>query len=245
MLGRLRTERRWQWSACGKHPAAKDYFNVGDTFPLSKAFAEWMGRSFDTIDRKKAESAHPSWRFWTREIRHDHVVCGIIRDSGDAVGRPYPLLIMGAGPLADWDDHWDLIPFVCEQLWVQAEQAAARPWPDLAAFEGELRAIRPPTSRWSDLASRLTQFENFPLEALRERLRQLSDTDPFLCLDGQPYDHFDLIGVCHYLCRMNTKAIPNVVFMGGTVDHTYFAPFKRALSTADFARMWIAGDNEP
>jgi type VI secretion system protein VasJ len=239
MLGRITVERRWQWSASGKHPAAKDFFTVGAELPLARAFSEWTGRGYGELPRKGADSAtHLSWRFWTREARRDHVACGVLRDSVDAVGRPYPFLVMGSGPLAEWDNNWDLIPYVCQNVWTQLEYLATKGLASAKALETELQGVRSPVADWDGHREKRERFKDFPLEALKERLSRLSDTNSFLSLDRQPYDQLDLAGICHYLSRQNMKSPPNVVFMGGTVEHTYFAVFRRALSMADFARLW-------
>ena len=143
MLGRIRVERRWQWLAHGKHPSARDYFKIGADFPLGRAFSEWAGKGYEGIVTKnRSVSGQASWRFWTREARRDHVVCGILRDSSDAFGRPYPLLVMGSGPVAGWDTNWDLVPFACENAWVQMEYLSARPFIDLRTFEAEVQKFQ-------------------------------------------------------------------------------------------------------
>jgi len=243
MLGRLRVERRWQWTARGKHPSIKDYFSIGQSFPLAKAFSEWMERGFEGIDWGSASGfSLSSWRFWTREARRDHISCGILRDSADAMGRRYPLLVMGSGPLSDWEMNWDLIPFACEGVWTNIELLSTKALADLKALEAEVDNVKPPAAEWDALSRKREDFKDLPVEALKERLRHLPENDPLLCLDGQPYDHFDLMGLCHHLEKAAIMSPPNVVFMGGTVSHTYFAPFRRALSTSDFVNMWKVGE---
>jgi type VI secretion system protein VasJ len=245
LLGRIRAERRWQWSACGKHPAARDYFSLGDAFPLAKAVSEWMGRGYDALDRKKdSPQGSNSWRFWTREARRDHVTCGVLKDSCDGVGRPYPFLVMGTGPLPEWHDRWDLIPFACDGPWADIERLSTRSFPDVRALSSEVANLRQPANNWHQFAAESQRFREFPHEALRERLLHLSESEPFLCLDREPYHVFDLIGLCHLLLRSDSKTVPNIVFMGGTIDHTYLAIFRRALSTLDFVRMWTTGEAE-
>lgn len=237
MLGRIRAERRWQWAISGKHPAAKDYFTLGDTFPLSKAFSEWMARGYDLFDRGRPFGGY-SWRFWTREARNDHVVCGVLKDSNDGIGRPYPLLIIGTGQLPDWRQRWDLIPFACEPTWLHIEYLSTKSFPDIRALSAEIGAIRQPTIDWDHFANESTRFREFPMEALKERLLNLPENEPFLRLESEHYEVPELIGLCHMIVRSHLKELPNVIFMGGTAEHNYFGLFRRALSTADFVRMW-------
>jgi type VI secretion system protein VasJ len=239
MLGRLKVERRWQWSASGKHPVAKDFFAIGADFPLARAFSEWVGRGYDALaPLGRSGSTHALWRFWTREARKDHVVCGILRDSRDALGRRYPLLIMGSGPLPDWDKNWDLVPYAYENVWAQMECLSTKSVADLTTLGTEIQEIKPPGADWGALLTQRKHFDDAFLAGLGERLHRLSEADPFLCLDGQPYDALDLAGICHHASREEAKSPPNTVFMGGTGQHTYFAVFRRALSTSDFATLW-------
>ena len=62
-----------------------------------------------------------SWRFWAKGANKKALVCGVARDSSDSVGRPYPLLVVGTGPLADWEDEWELLPAACENTWNQMD----------------------------------------------------------------------------------------------------------------------------
>ena len=35
-----------------------------------------------------------------------------------------------------------------------------------------------------------------------------------------------------------------MVFMGGSIGHTYFAPLRRALTTADFVTLWLLSEEK-
>ena len=167
MLEGLRSERRWQWAAYGKHPAAKDYFKVGQDFPLLNSFSEWIESGYEKLaSRKNPASMRCSWRFWTREARRENVVCGVLRDSTDSFGRPYPLLIMGTGPSRDWVNEWDLVPLACENTWGQIEYLSTRTFSDLKRLEEEVQNIRSPAAEWSDLAKRRESFSGLTSEEL-------------------------------------------------------------------------------
>jgi len=53
------------------------------------------------------------------------LVCGVVRDSVDRLGRPYPLLVLGTGSLREWESHWDLLPYACLPVWQRIEYLGA------------------------------------------------------------------------------------------------------------------------
>jgi type VI secretion system protein VasJ len=244
MLEGLRSERRWQWAAYGKHPAAKDYFKVGQEFPLLNSFSEWIENGYDKLAQKNNPAAmRCSWRFWTREARRENVVCGVLRDSSDSFGRPYPLLVMGTGPLKDWVNEWDLVPLACENPWGQIEYLSTRTFNDLKGLEHEVQSIRPPTAAWSELAKNRERFRGLPSSDLGRLNGQastlLESSDCFISLDqGLSHDQPDLIGLCHFLVKSRIEIVPNVVFIGGTLEKTHCAFFRRPLASSDFTRLW-------
>ncbi len=45
MLGSIIFKKKsWSWIAHGKHPAAKDYFRVGEDLPIFRAFSDWVDK---------------------------------------------------------------------------------------------------------------------------------------------------------------------------------------------------------
>jgi type VI secretion system protein VasJ len=244
MLERLRPERRWQWAAYGKHPAAKDYFKVGQNFPLLNSFSEWIESGYEKVASKNNPAGmRRSWRFWTREARRENVVCGVLRDSTDSFGRPYPLLIMGSGPLVGWVNEWDLVPLACENTWGQIEYLSTKTFSDLKRLEEEVQNIRLPSAEWSELAKRRESFKGLTSEELSHLNGQASSLsesmERFICLDqGLSHDQFELIGLCHLLVKTRTEIVPNVIFMGGTLEKTYCAFFRRPLTPSDFIQLW-------
>jgi type VI secretion system ImpM family protein len=238
VLGRIRAKREWCWTACGKHPSARDYFRLGTGIPLSRAFSQWMDRGFEDIaGAGSARQSGVSWRFWCGEARKDHVACGIVKDSADSVGRPYPLLIMGSGPLHSWDSNWDLVPFACENAWSQMEYLSVTRFTDLKVMEKELHEVKAPRATWPDFLMRRDSTGARVTSTSMSHLARSGD-DPFLRLDDQPGDPFDLIVSCHQSIRTDSTSFPSAIFAGGSARGTYFVVFRRALTTADFARLW-------
>jgi type VI secretion system protein VasJ len=242
MLGRITSDRRWQWAAYGKHPSVRDYFRLGQDFPMAGIFSNWIDRGHDEFAVQSNDARRQcSWRFWTGEERRDHVACGILKSSADSLERPFPLLVMGTGPMDKWVSHWDLLPCALEQAWAQIEYLATRAANGLKDLATNLQGIRPPMPDWEQLAKTRQQLEIFAASEhaeLDSRIASLREEDPFLCLDGLQYDPTDLVILCHVLFRSRSSKTPNVVFLGGAVDHTYFALFRRPLRANDFNRLW-------
>lgn len=244
MLETIRSERRWQWAAYGKHPAAKDYFKIGHDFPLLNSFSGWIENGYQVLASKDNPiNARRSWRFWTREARRENLVCGIVRDSNDGLGRPYPLLIIGTGPLKDWLSQWDLVPLACENTWGQMEDLSGKTFGDLRELEEKVQNIRPPAAEWLELARKREGFEepeSLRLSDLGGLISSFSEKmDCFIPLDQAPFrDRFELIGLCHSLVRARTEAAPTAIFMGGTVEKAYVAFFRRPLAPSDFIHLW-------
>lgn len=252
MLGLVGSPSRWQWGASGKHPLVKDYFQLGGDLPLMKTFWGWLRRGYDTFAlREKGASSHYSWRFWSRGMKKDSLVCGLIRDSSDGLGRPYPLLVLGHGTLKGWEDHWDLLVLACEKTWNHMEYLSRRLFSNLGEFEKEVLRISPPDSDWQKfnekkeiLWSSFFSDERYPLNEriIEEALLETGGKDSFLIdLNQVPVDdQFRLVSAYHFFLKRRLKSLPNVVFMGGTPEGAYLAVYHRALLPEDFARLWSA-----
>ena len=240
----------WQWAAYGKHPVAKDYFKVGQHGPLVKVFSEWVDVGYQRVAAKGENSLH-SWRFWAKGPKKDGLSCGVVRDSGDQLGRPYPLLIMGTGRLTNWEDQWDLIPLACERTWAQMEYLYTKTLEDLKQLEEAIQKIPPPSSEWEEFReARRNSWEGSPSSnppsapwekwkggELLSRFR--AQTELFFPLDaGISIDPSAEIRYLHYLLKTGEKNIPQAVFMGGNLEKSLLAVFKRSVSAADFVQLW-------
>ena len=237
----MRSKNSWHWGACGKHPVGKDYFRVGPEDPFLQAFSDWIENGFRKLNpEKNANLLICSWRFWTRGYKKGSIACGVARDSSDSIGRPYPLLIMGTGPLKGWEENWDLLPNVCGGAWGQMEYLSAKRFSDFEQFESEVRLIKPPGAGWSELPSSdsgagLT-WDDRDVEKMVTRLSQ--DKILFIPLDSDPST---LAGLWHSLMKSRISEVPSTVFMGGSSGGTFLAIFMRALAPVDFVRLWSGG----
>ena len=252
MLGPVGFGQHWHWAAFGKHPVAKDYFKMGSDVPLLKAFSGWVEQGYQLLGAKRRHSLDlHAWRFWAKGPKKDRLVCGVGRDSSDSIGRPYPLLIMGTGPLEGWEDHWDLLPFACEKTWSQIEYLATRRFADFKQLEDEVRTIKPPYACWSEFEyqrgrpEELTACSNHRAPSLGPRdvenkVANLSEkTELFIPLEcGPSLDPFALAGLWHSFLKVRAAGIPNAVFMGGVLEKAYLAVFRRPLIPTDFLQLW-------
>jgi type VI secretion system protein VasJ len=252
MLELIGLKNAWNWGAFGKHPVGRDYFRVGPNDPFLQAFSDWVENGYRRLNPVAGGSpVFYSWRFWAKGPKKGSVVCGVGRDSSDSLGRPYPFLIMGKGPMKDWEDHWDLLPLAFEKTWAQIEHLAAGRFVDFKQMEDEVRCIKPPGPIWKDLESlrgRPGEFESslknrfqWDLGEIEKKIEGLREIPEILIplkkglSDGQS----EIVSLLHFLVRKGQGgAVPNSIFMGGVPDNTYLAVFMRPLASDDFIKLW-------
>lgn len=251
-MGRITSYPYWHWAAFGKHPVASDFFRLGEDIPLTKGFSDWVKKGYETLTSKKNTFLGLyAWRFWVRSPQKGRIACGVIRDSSDSLGRPYPLLIIGTGPLPGWEENWDLLPFACERTWDQIEYLSALVANDFKKLEAEVHHIKPPHPDWLEFNGKRRSSEShgpnsntndfsLNLRDMEEKASSAPDkAELIVYLDQNPLnDQFAQVSLWHYLLKNHIKTAPHSIFMGGTVDRIYLALFRRALTTGDFVQLW-------
>jgi len=248
MLGLRKNKASWNWVAHGKHPCARDYMAVGQEDALSQAFAGWVEKGYELLDLEaKKEDPTRSWRFWTRTPREDMVIVGLVRDSCDAIGRPYPLMLMGSGLVPEFHKRWHLFPYACDRIWTQMEQLASRNYHDVSRFGQELMTIRSPHLDWEryerELANILSQVEGKDfLDNMKASFTSVAHDKEFFTIlnPNASQGLFAMIILWHAAVRAHIAGAPSAVFMGGTPGNIYLAVFLRPLSPADFVTLWSA-----
>ena len=254
MLGPLESVRAWQWAVCGKHPAAKDYFHLGKKFPLTSAFSDWVEKGYGLVASRKPPSGGLfSWRFWAAGYTGDYLACGIVRDSSDSIGRPYPLMILGTGPLKNWQARWHRMPDLCEKTWSRMESISARPFRDLRQLEDEISRIRCPGLEGAGEGVPCKSSECTPdggvtvkselLEGQgvsKEALAAMSNEKEILVSlnEGAVGDYYALVQSWHDVLRGCLPEAPKTVFIGGSQVRSYLALFRRPLMAQDFVKLW-------
>jgi type VI secretion system protein VasJ len=247
----------WKFAAFGKHPWAKDYIRLGSTTPMLTGIADWVDKGYAGIEGKKKGMADAAaWRFWSKGIGPGALVCGVVRDSVDRLGRPYPLLLLGTGALREWEGHWDLLPYACLPVWQRIEYLGAQRYEEIGRFESAILGLHPPVPEWADFSGRRDR------EAAATEVRSgtigpgaASDHEGanaftgqaarFIRLDGGgERDPFPAaVGWQSRLRRDNDEA-PNAVFFGGTISRAYLGVFRKPLAMTDFVRIWDVTEGE-
>ncbi|MFH0730426.1 MAG: TagF domain-containing protein [Pseudomonadota bacterium] len=255
MLGSLKSAPAWKWAAFGKHPVAGDYFNAGPDDPFFQAFSGWVENGYRQVcaDRKNATDLY-SWRFWAKAHQKDSLMFGVGRDSFDTIGRPYPLIIMGAGVLPDWQRHLPLLPFALEKTWIQMEYLATKRYIDFSQLENDIRRLPAPAGQWSELQKEARQrldacqlIDDSRKEMIRQRVSDhaaepefLAPFDAAACLDA-----VTAAGIWHSALTEQNGTAPNATFLGGILNATFLAVFRRPLMVSDFIRLWSVGTKMP
>jgi len=250
----------WRFAAFGKHPGAKDYIRLGGTTPLLTGIADWVDKGYAGIGGKKKGMADAAaWRFWSKGSGPGALVCGVVRDSVDGLGRPYPLLVLGTGALGNWEDHWDLLPYACLPLWQRIEYLGAQRYEEIGRFESAIRGLHPPVPEWADFSGRRDREVVAPEDRSgavepdvasdhEEGGALPGEASRFIRLDGGAgRDPFPAAVVWQTRLRRDDAEAPNAVFFGGTISRAYLGVFRRSLAMTDFARIWAvtAGEDRP
>jgi type VI secretion system protein VasJ len=174
------------------------------------------------------------------------LACGLLRDSSDSLGRPYPLLVMGSGFLQGWEECWELLPLACERTWEQMESIAAGAFPDFEHLKKEVRGIQSPRPQWSEFRAGQT---NLPVAdgcgdcgGGENEIKTISEGggDLILLEDRAGGSPRAAVQLWHSLWKRQFGEIPRVIFMGGNGDKLFVAFFLQPLTAEDFSRLWSA-----
>lgn len=236
----------------GKHPVAVDYFQLGINAPLVSAFTGWIENGYRRlISKNRTRQTYCSWRFWAKGLQKGYIACGVGRDSSDRSGRPYPLMIVGIGTLAGWEENWDLLPLVFAETWRHIEYITSGHSADLRQLEADIGGIKLPSQDWTAFADgRLkgdnqdnTVEENMMFQRRREIGRGidalLATNELFVPIDAdQGCDPLTM--ACDWLCflKSHVDIVPSAVFLGGVPERSYLAMFNRSLNPGDFVKLW-------
>jgi hypothetical protein len=219
------------WFAAGKHPCTRDFFRLGQEFPLAVGLAGWVEAGYESGTAETAEKR--SWRFWAAAAG---MLCyGVLGDSRDALGRPFPLLVAGQDRSAWWQPGWQEIPTALDRSWSAMEGVAAADCPDLATlrtricWEGAQAGVEHPSP------APLPESDLPPLSFEQDRERvSLS------CPAGEKVDG-ELVAAAHAALKRRVGIVPSSVFMGGLSEAPRIIFFYRPLATRDFSFLWGDG----
>lgn len=241
----------WRFAAIGKHPVAKDFFRIGEVTPCLDDLSDWIDAGYKKIvPVRSIPPEFVSWRFWLNMFR-SQLFCGVIRDSSDSIGRPYPVLIIGSGYAGDWEDNWDLLPFAFENTWRQIEYLMTQNFDNLKKLDTEISSIKPPVFDWSkldatrsglnEIGSPHNPYASFlDFRELKSLARSMAGKpEIYVGLDRETgVDRIIPVSMWHYLFKKAANAAPYAFFVGGTLKKNCMVTFGRKLSPADFVRLW-------
>lgn len=236
MLGFKFKPADWQWAAHGKMPAARDFFTVGNEMPVFKAFFAWLDRGCQELNNRDSLEKSCSWRFWVKGPGKDQLLCGIIKNSSDQIGRPYPLMLIGAGTLKNWEKRWDTLPAICEGVWGRLEYLTTKRYDGLEQLVADFRLLKPrdDAAEQQELVPDCHDFKGE--RSWVERLK--ADRELFIPLKVGCADPTLAIACFHNFLKINFGETPNSVFLGGRPENLLFVIFNKGLTTANFLELW-------
>lgn len=229
--------RAWIWTACGKHPAARDYFKIGAADPLFSALSTWAEAGFQSLNREKHHTTYYSWRFWIKGPQKNVVICGVILDSGDKLGRPYPFLIMGKGSLKKWEKNWDIMPFACDSVWKKMEAIGTGRFTELKKVEDELERLKPPEAGWREWRS-ANEADGAKASSDMDRALQRMSRNREMTIIPLTGSYSEEVEHWLFEIRKQMGEVPSAVFIGGLPEMSYLVIFRRPLAANDFMTLW-------
>jgi type VI secretion system ImpM family protein len=242
MLGSLKHNSLWRWTAVGKHPAAADYIKVANGSALLDAVADWMAKGYDDLLRTDGRPhTSYSWRFWLRGIGKGMLICGLGRDSSDSLGRPFPFLVMGEGPYKHWEKQWTWLTAGLEKTWARMEYIAAHGYDDVDALTSDLATLTAPEdSKLREAASLAHAGANLQSDNMSDSIATLQRTGRvFIGLTSSPgQDALQTAMAVHDRLIVHCVEIPRAVFLGGTPQRSYLGVIQHPLTSDDFLALW-------
>lgn len=222
----MKTGLPWAWGASGKHPVVSDFIRIGQDTQALRTFSRWVD---DGFGRLAASREFHSWRFLSRGEGADGLSCGLVRDSLDRAGRPFPLLVVGSGRLEGWDRVWERLPIALDVLWARIEFICSKRASDLSELKGDINALPAPALNDAGQATGRYSGETAPeIEGGGMCSVVLTGSD----------DHMEEVVRRLGGIRARLSMTPEAVFMGGTAARSFLVAFARSLSGDDFVRLW-------
>jgi hypothetical protein len=216
---------------------------------LAVAFAQWVEDGFGRIPETVRRNGVCSWRFWSRGLKKGTLLCGLGKSSGDGIGRPYPLMLLGEGRLDRWEKHWNLLPFVLAEAWDKMEYTAARRIEHISQLEADLQRIQSPTPGWQDIRHSISQnlgdrsllpIHKIIMAEIQNKAKTLETEQKLIILLNNHCheDALQMAGAWYHALKSHFSGSPSTVFMGGSLDKTFLVFFNRPLMADDFIDLW-------
>ena len=234
MLEIANTNYHFKISAFGKHPAFDDFFTIQVESAMTRALVAWIEKAADQQTRAHKKNTAGSYRFWTKGIKNYDLIIGVIRDSSDRMGRPFPLLITADVAIKNWQKTWHDIFTAFEPVFRTFEKSATGRYDDFKSFETSLQKINgqdvhPPGKTVDELPNSILAF--YKKDAEKNQL----------CLPvSKLLATFKNTGIKPETWGFLKKnpQIPGAVFLGGVPDMPMIHMFNRPLRAQDFNRLF-------
>ena len=167
-----------------------------------------------------------------RGTARDQLACGVISQSCDAIGRPYPLLLMGSGTSQKWEECWENLPMACETVWNSAEALFSHESSTVPELVTGLGKLPSPV----DILLDDTLPPILPLKSLN------GDMESEFCLFSLETDngsHIETAAAMRLslLLKSRNANPPVAVFIGGG-RNAHMAVMRRPLKPLDFETLW-------
>lgn len=222
----MNTANAWTWSASGKHPVVKDFIRIGAETPAAITFSRWVEEGYAHIS---GHASMHSWRFFARGAQPRELVCGLLRDSFDGAGRPFPFLIVGAGKIEGWEKHWVNLHEVLDSVWERLEFLGTRRLSDLAELKADVSRLPSPVFQKDWQPARIPEVKGASFDAQEGMLA--------MSLKGTG-DHSGEIVHGLMALEARSSSAPDAVFIGGPLERPFLVAFTRQINAADFGRLW-------
>ena len=236
MLGIIKNSTHWRWVAAGKHPVAADYIQPAGASPLVEALSNWIAKGYQSLTLDdQSQGRHHSWRFWLSGGAGKNLVCGLICDSSDAIGRPFPFALIGEGRLKGWERGWPQLARELEKTWAALEYIAAHRYESSRDLVDALERINTPDCSLESSKCQVDRPTTGPKPA------DIDDNDgPLVFFIGRDQQEpvSQAVDIMQQRSVLQPRQLPNAVFLGGTLDKTCLALVQHPLRTADFIALW-------
>ncbi|MFO7885096.1 MAG: type VI secretion system-associated protein TagF [Desulfobacteraceae bacterium] len=252
MLGVNRSEKPWNWSVYGKHPSFNDYINHQTGEKLVHALSIWVHNGSKLIYSKEKSNSLYSYRFWVKGVKKNDLVCGIIKNSSDSIGRTYPLFITGHGRIHEWEKDWDIVFQVFDPLFEMFESLSAKRFKSFNEFASSLHSLRFNQSKWLNYRSiirntnRSDTGDMFP--GYQEMIRLKNNKEPLK--DDMTFSFIrkstqitkkQKSGFMNKILNKKVPA-PACAFIGGLTQHPVLKIYNRPLVPEDLSDLFKIQD---
>jgi hypothetical protein len=224
MLGSLKKPDSWQWGATGKHPVARDYISIGFKSPCLRMLSDLVDKGF--MKTGSSSRKYVSYRYFIKGGKKGLISCGILKDSRDAVGREYPLVVAGYGMLPGWETRWEAVPEAMAGVCSEAEYISSRRLATLDEFKAGLSRLGSPS------VIEKTGFADNPVYSSK-----ISGSG-FIPLVPGDEDGINK-QVSGYMAglKKSDSASPEAVFIGGTEEKSCLFVFRKPLDVDNVSRL--------